>query len=523
MTRGRAAIHGHFYQPLRLDPFSGVVPVEPSASPFHDWDERIDAECYRPNAERGNVERISFDLGPTLASWLAAADPETYRRFIAADRPRGAPAPPPPPDRTEACEHGNAMAQGYHHAILPLASLADRRTEIRWGLRDFELRWGRRAEGLWLPETAVDMATLRILAEEGVRHTILAPWQSSEQDLETRRPYRIPLGGGRAIVVAFYDGPLSAAVSFDPSATADADEFARDRLLRRVQAPMSGASGGPGAPVSTGARSAPASSTDPVFGVTDAPVGTVGDADRPLVLIATDGELYGHHQKFRDLFLQRLVNPPPGTPDRGFDFVMLSAALAERPEAPFQRTGIVERTSWSCHHGVARWTAECPDAADGRWKGPLRGALEILAGGIDAVTERLVKEWGLDMDVWAARDAYIDVVYGAEPAAAFSARWLGRQATSGRRSDFMDLMEAQRWRLAMFASDGWFWDDPIRGETKQNLRCAARASRLVDGIAGTRLEVRLVEDLSILTSPSSRVDGGAIYREALAEVGQPVD
>ncbi len=260
VSRGRLVIHGHFYQPSRVDPFSGIVPVEPSAAPYHDWNERIDAECYRPNAERGNLDRISFDAGPTLAAWLADADPSTYRRFVAADRPdpdpfasgalaggsggpdsaqaatssRGGPSDPGPGGPGE---HGNAMAQSYHHSILPLASFADRRTEIRWGLRDFELRHGRRAHGLWLPETAVDLPTLRLLAEEGVTHTILAPWQSVEQDLDTRRPYRIALGGGRSIVVLFYDGPLSASVSFDASATADADGFTRQYLSPRLDCP----------------------------------------------------------------------------------------------------------------------------------------------------------------------------------------------------------------------------------------------------------------------------------------------
>jgi len=532
VTRGRAVIHGHFYQPLRLDPFTGAIPVERGALPFHDWNERIDAECYRPNAARGNLERISFDLGPTLASWLAAADPQTYRRFVAADRPAasapsapvpavaaastampaaGAAASPAPPPFAGP---GNAMAQAYHHTILPLASMADRRTEIRWGLRDYELRWGRRPEGMWLPETAVDMPTLRILADEGVRFTILAPWQAAERDIETRRPYRVPLGGGRTIVVAFYDGQLSAAVSFDPAATQDADEFARDHLLTRMQPPMPAGRSGPGTSAPAGQRT---------MGVADAPVRVGHDSERPLVLIATDGELYGHHQKFRDLFLQRLVDPPPGTPDRGFDFVTLSAALAEPPDAPFQSEAIVERTSWSCHHGVARWTAECPDAADGRWKGPLRTALEILAGGIDTVTDRLMKEWGFAVDIASARDAYIDVVTGAKRPAVFATRWLGRAAPADRRTDFLDLMEAQRWRLAMFASDGWFWDDPIRNETKQNLRCAARAARIVDAIAGTRLEGRFVDDLGVLASPSTHVDGGVIYRDALSEIGQPVD
>ncbi|HEX8940001.1 MAG TPA: DUF3536 domain-containing protein [Candidatus Limnocylindrales bacterium] len=480
MSRGRLAVHAHFYQPERRDPFSGVLPPQAAAAPFRDWNARIDAECYRPNAERGNLERISFDLGPTLAAWLAAEDPPTLRGFVAADRPAGWPADAPR-------DGGNGMAQGYHHSILPLASLRDRRTEIRWGLRDFLLRFGRPALGLWLPETAVDVPTLRLLAEEGVGYTILAPWQAMDPDLDTRRPYRVELGGGRSIVVVFYDGGLSARASFDPDATADAERFAREYVAPRL------AGGLPSDPQAS-----------------------------PLTILATDGELYGHHQPFRDLFLERLVRPPATEPDRGFDVVPLALALVEPADRPFPVAKIRERTSWSCHHGVARWSAECPDAADGRWKGPLRAAMDRLAGGIDATAEGLVHVFAAEPDLWAARDAYVDIVHGAEPPAAFSARWLGDDAPAGERHAFVDLLEAQRWRLAMYASDGWFWDDPVRGETKHVLLCAARAARLMDALAGTSLEARFVEDLSLLGSPSRRVDGATIYHEALAEVGQPM-
>ena len=475
MSRGRLAVHAHFYQPARFDPFSGREPRDPLAAPFPDWNARINAECYRPNVERGNVARLSYDLGPTLARWLAAHDPETYHGFVAADG--GTPDAPRP---------GNAMAQAYHHAILPLASRADRRTEIRWGLRDFELRFGRPPIGIWLPETAVDLPTLRMCAAEGVRYTILAPWQSSEPHLDTRHPYRVSLGDGQAIVVAFYDGNLSGSVSFDAAATSDADRFARERILAR----LAGAAG--------------------------------PDGESPLAVIATDGELYGHHQQFRDLFLEHLLNPGPSEPDRGFDLVDLASALDEPLDQPFRLVRIQERTSWSCHHGVLRWCAECPDVVDGRWKAPLRFAFERLAAAIDATCEGVIGGFGRPVDFWAARDAYVDVVFGAAPAPAFSAWWLGDDASLDERERFLDLLEAQRWRLAMFASDGWFWDDPVRPETRQCLRSAARAVRLVDDVAATSLEDRLLGDLELFTSPSRRLDGAAIYRQALEEVGQPV-
>ncbi len=463
--RGRLVVHAHFYQPLRVDPFSGTVPAEPSAAPYHDWNARIEAECYRPNAERGSLARISWNLGPTLAAWLAAEAPKTLAGFVDGDA------------------GVNAMAQGFHHAILPLASAADRRTEIRWGIHDFEFRFGRRPAGFWLPETAVDLATLRALAAEDIRYTILAPWQAMENGLDTRRPYRVQLGGGKSIVVAFYDAGLSASVSFEPSATSDADRFARERVVARL-------SGTPFA-----------------------------DGEPGLVVIATDGELYGHHQAFRDLFLQRLVAPEAGAADRGFDIVPLAAAMA--PSKRMRSTRIAERTSWSCHHGIARWTHECPCATDGRWKGPLRAALERLAGGIDAATDARLARLPGGPELAAARDGYVDVVIGAESAESFAGQSLGTDASAEATATFVDLLEAQRWRLAMFASDGWFWDDPVRPETRQVLRCAARAARLVDGATGTRLERALVADLALFTSPAQGLDGASIYRAALSEVGQP--
>jgi hypothetical protein len=471
--RGGLVVHAHFYQPLRVDPFSGTVPPDPGAAPFRDWNTRIDAECYRPISTRGTLGHMSYDLGPTLAGWLATEAGPSHRGFVAADRTNGD------------GRHGRAMAQAFHHTILPLASAEDRRTEVRWGIRDFVLRYGRRPEGMWLPETAVDLPTLRCLAEEGIRYTILAPWQAATDHLENRRPYRVELGGERSMVVAFYDAGLSGAVSFEPAATADADRFARDRVVPRLA----------GTPFA--------------------------DGDPGLIVIATDGELYGHHQPFRDLFLQRLVEPPEGTADRGFDVVTLAELLLERDSRTLPTVRIAERTSWSCHHGVARWSSECPDAADGHWKQPLRGAFERLAGGLDALVAEAFRTLPRRPDPGPARDDYVEVVDGAEPAAAFAARWLGDDAPREDRDRFLTLMEAQRWRLAMFASDGWYWDDPVRTETKIVLRFAARAARLVDGEIGSRLERSLVADLALFRSPGTGLDGSAIYRTALSEVGQP--
>lgn len=479
MKRGRLVVHAHFYQPSRVDPFTGRVPEDASAAPFRDWNARITEECYRPISERGTAAHISWNMGPTLTGYLATAAPEVLAGFAAADREGG----------------GTGIAQAFHHSILPLAAAHDRRTEILWGARDFEVRFGRRPTAMWLPETGVDLATLAALAEAGIAATILAPWQADVENLDTRVPYRVDVGGGRHVTVVLYDGDLSGAVSFEPAATADADRFARERIRPRLGAPWA---------------------AGPVAG--DVHHGE--DVD-PLVVIASDGELYGHHQSFRDLFLERLVAPEDPAPDRGFDVVDLATAVAEPDGRPHPEIRIRERTSWSCHHGVLRWFAECPDVPDGRWKAPLRSALDRLAGGIDAVSGHLGRELpGLE-DVWAARDAYVDVVIGAEEGDAFAARRLGGRAAATDRHRLLMLLEAQRWRLAMFASDGWYWDDPSRPETRQVLRSAARAARIIDRLAGTALETRLVADLATLRSPALDIDGAAIYRHALSEIGQP--
>ncbi len=470
MTRGRLVVHAHFYQPTRIDPFTGELPADQSAAPYRDWNARITAECYRPNAEHGSLAHASWDLGPTLSHYLADAAPDVLAGFAAADVRGGG------------RDAGPGIAQAFHHSILPYAPLHDRRTEIHWGLRDFEVRFGRPASAIWFPETAVDLATLRVAAEIGVRGTVLAPWQADAPHLEPRA-YRVDLGDGHHMAVAFYDGDLSGSVSFDASLTSDAESFAHDRIAPRLAAPLP-------------------------------------DGSSRTIVIASDGELYGHHQRFRDLFLRALVAPGPGRPDRGFDVVTLASILAEPAGRPHPEIRIRERTSWSCHHGVLRWGAECPDVPDGRWKAPLRGALDRLAGAIDTVTEALAAELpGLE-DVWAARNGYVDVAVGLVGADDYAAAVLGQASSAESRRRLAAILEAQRWRLAMFASDGWYWDEPTRPETAQNLRAAARAVRIVDGLAGTRLEQRLVADLSTMRSPSLGIDGATIYRHALAEIGQ---
>ena len=426
------------------------------------------------------MARIGWDLGPTLARWMRRDDPQLHAAWVAQD------------------DGNNGMAQGFHHAILPLGSAHDRRTEIRWGLRDFQLRFGRPATGMWMPETAVDELTLRMAAEEGVRWTILAPWQATEP-VRPEVPRRIDLGG-LAIGVLFYDAQLSATVSFDPGATTDADRFASSIVGPRL----------------AGAGAAAASNGD----------GPPADGDGVLV-IATDGELYGHHQIFRDLFLDRLLSE-----NDGFTTTTAGAVMDGLDIASLEPVVLRDPSSWSCHHGVMRWCGECPDVADGRWKRPMRQAFDRLAASLDATLEPWFVARGLDL--WELRDAYGHVASGfVEPEAWLDiqlARRRGRIEASDERK-LLTLLDAMASRLQMFASDGWFWGDPRRLETAQVLRFAAFAARTVDAELGSDLEPELVADLAAVHAPDvpdhaipqliELRTGDDLYRAALAAVGQP--
>ena len=255
------SIHGHFYQPPREDPITGRIPNEVGAHPYHNWNERIHAECYRPNAELGNFERISFNIGPTLFEWMKKYDPTVHDLIVTQDRVN-----------VQQYGVGNAIAQAYHHTLLPLASREDKVTQIYWGIADFEYRFGRKPQGMWLPETAVDLETLSLLADHGIEFTILAPWQAERDHLDTTEAYRVDLPQGRNITVFFYHSELSSCVSFNPTATANADFFSKDQILTHYL-PKKSRSNVP-----------------------------------QLLLIASDGELYGHHQQFRDRFLAHLVD-----------------------------------------------------------------------------------------------------------------------------------------------------------------------------------------------------------------------
>ena len=311
-------VHGHFYQPPREDPLTGEIPVEPGAAPYRNWNERIHAECYRPNAELGNFAKISFNVGPTLMNWMYAYDPVTYSRIIAQDR-----------SNLEKYGIGNAMAQPYHHTILPLSSRLDKITQVTWGISDFVHRFGHRPAGMWIPETAVDYETLDVLAEQGILYTLLAPWQAAESRLDTTHPYQVELLSGRTITVFFYDQDLSTRVSFDPGATANADGFVSNIIIPKYRNE------------------------------------SYEGANNQFFILASDGELYGHHQPFRDKFLAHLVTG--ASTQRGIEMTYPGRWL--KSHTVVDSMIIRDNTSWSCYNGVTRWMGECRCTPGSTWKG----------------------------------------------------------------------------------------------------------------------------------------------------------
>jgi alpha-amylase/alpha-mannosidase (GH57 family) len=462
MTRA-LCIHGHFYQPPREDPLTGAVPQEIGAAPYSNWNERIHAECYRANAELGNFERISFNVGPTLFDWMAKHDPATSRRIVEQDR-------------ANVCQFGvgNAIAQAYNHAIMPLATSADKRTQVAWGIADFAHRFGRRPQGMWLPETAVDLETLAIMAEQGIAFTLLAPWQADAENLDPTEPYRVDLPGGRSIAVFFYHQGLSGRVSFDPALTSNADAFALHDLPWQYHADK------------------------------------LRRGEPHLLLVATDGELYGHHQPFRDLFLAHLLKT--AGPQSGIVPTFPELWLRDHP--PRRSVGIRERTSWSCHHGVARWAADCDCTPTGStWKAELRGALDWLAAAIDQQYVEALQPLGIDP--WALRDSYIHAILGQQHADELIGAAAGKRLEAGDIQSVHTLLEAQRERQRMFTSCGWFFDDFDRIEPKNNLAYAAQATRLTRRATGADLAPAAIERLRRVVSHRSGLRGDDVFASYL--------
>lgn len=494
-------IHGHFYQPPREDPFLDEVESEASAAPFHDWNQRIERECYRAvvaarvTSPDGRIARlvntlesISFNFGPTLLEWMEREARSTYEAILAADHAT----------TLALGGHGNALAQPYHHTILPLATRRDKQTEVRWGIADFRRRFGREPEGMWLPETAVDLETLEVLASEGIRFTIVAPHQVARAPAGGR-PGLCRLPGGKSIALFIYRGESSHAVAFGGALH---DGVAWGRALAEaatlLEAPVASTNSQPAEPRKR-TRRTPV--TSPV-------------AREVLVSIATDGETYGHHHKFGEMALARAIDELRMGGVRVENF---GAFLARNP--PIDDVELVAPTSWSCAHGVGRWKEDCGCRIDSRrypsqaWRAPLREGLDALAATLHEIYEREAIRYM--PDPWDARDEYGTVV--ASDAVTLE-RFVQRVATLARTDeDFVrarELLELERDALRMFTSCGWFFDDLAGIEPHQDLRYAARAISLA-GPAATPAEAQFMEVLAEAQSNDHSAGSGRdIYLRA---------
>jgi alpha-amylase/alpha-mannosidase (GH57 family) len=455
-------IHAHFYQPPRENPWLEKIEYQQSAHPYHDWNQRITAECYRPNSmarildSNGRIEQIannysgiSFNFGPTLLSWLSTEDPATYARIIEADKE----------SRGRFSGHGSAIAQAYNHAILPLCNHRDKITQIRWGISDFVHRFGRPPESMWIPETAVDLETLDLMAQMGLKFAILAPHQAlrvrkrgerawhniSGQNIDPTMAYEISLPTGRRMALFFYDGPISLAVGFERLLT-DGEAF-----VTRLMSAFS------------------------------------EDRKWPqMIHIATDGETFGHHHRFGDMALAYALHSIES--HSKVRLTNYGEYLEKHP--PTHLVEIRENTSWSCSHGISRWQEGCgcstgshPDWQQ-KWRTPLREALNWLRNHLEDLYDdgaiAYVK------DPWAARNDYIDVILDRSPESVerFLTQHESHKLSTEERIRTLKLLELQRHAMLMYTSCGWFFDDISGIETIQILQYAGRAIQLSEELFG---------------------------------------
>ncbi|PKN82365.1 MAG: glycoside hydrolase [Chloroflexi bacterium HGW-Chloroflexi-8] len=414
-------IHGHFYQPSREDPISGQIPTERGSEPYKNWNELIYHHCYKPNTDLRNFERISFNIGPTLMDWMEKNYPGTVLEIIRQEN-----------GNYEKFGVSNALAQSYHHTILPLSTREDKITQIQWGIKDFQRRFGHSPSGMWLPEAAVDLESLEIMADSGIEFTILAPWQADSTDLDVSQPYWIELPNQKRIGVFFYNRELSTQISFDPLSTVNADRFAEEKIL-------------------------------PLF-KKDSP------NDQPkYFLVASDGELYGHHQPFRDQFLDHLMNGALSQ----YTIQHTYPALWFRQHPPVQTIRIHENTSWSCHHGVSRWSTGCGCTSLSDWKRHLRIAIDQVAAIVDREFENYLQNF--TSDIWRFRNEYWEVLSGETTDEQFIDLFPGLSLTETEKYKIKNLLLAQVDRQKMYTSCGWFFDDFDRIEPQNVVSYAAQS------------------------------------------------
>jgi alpha-amylase/alpha-mannosidase (GH57 family) len=478
-------IHGHFYQPPRENPWLEEIELQDSAYPFHDWNERINEECYAPNAasrilnpERlvidisNNYRKMSFNFGPTLLSWIAAKAPETCRAIVDADK------------QSKFSGHSPAMAQAYSHMIMPLANPRDKRTQVKWGIRDFQHRFGRNPEGMWLPECAVDLESLDIMAEHGIKFVVLAPHQflrfrrlGEEQwrdpkEADLKMPYLCRLPTGRTISAFFYFGTASRDAAF--ANILDNGEIFAKRLISEFS----------------------------------------GDGPQ-IVGIATDGETYGHHHKQGEMALAYCFYYIES--NHLAKVTVFGEFLEKHP--PTHEAEIAERTSWSCMHGVERWMSDCGDNSgmypgwNQGWRTPLRWAMDWLRDALIPLYEREAAVYL--KDPWAARDDYIDILLdrSTENVDRFLSQHGTRELSLEEKIRTLELLEMQKHAMLMFTSDGWFFDEISGIETIQVMRYAARAIQTAKFLTGVDLEPGYID---ILHGANSNIpdfkDGANIYR-----------
>ncbi|WP_347156751.1 DUF3536 domain-containing protein [Pontibacter chitinilyticus] len=489
-------IHGHFYQPPRENPWLNEVELQESAYPYHDWNERITDECYARNSasrilnSTGNIVDImnnyawmSFNFGPTLLEWMQKKAPDTYQAILDADKE----------SMGRFSGHGSALAQVYNHIIMPLANARDKQTQVLWGIYDFKKRFRRLPEGMWLAETAADTPTLEVLAEHGIKFTILSPYQAKQfrkmgdktwQDatganINPRRPYLCRLPSGRQIVLFFYDAAVSQGIAFEGLLNSG------ETLARRL----------------TG-----------VF---------QKDTDEPeLMHIATDGETYGHHHRFGEMALSYALNHIEA--EQLATITIYAEYLELHP--PTYEAEIVEDTSWSCAHGVERWRSNCGCNSGGNpnwnqeWRGPLRNAFDWLRDQLVPLYEQEMQR--LTADPWITRDDYIQVIAdrSEKNVERFIASHTSRELTTEEKIRFLELLEMQYHTLLMYTSCGWFFDEVTGIETMQDIFYAARALQLAQTISQKDLEAHF---LVLLSHARSNVAGQENAAKAYKAVVKP--
>lgn len=492
-------LHLHYYQPPRENPWLGEIEYQESAYPFHDWNERINVECYRANGTSrildaqgrvvdlaNNYAKTSFNFGPTLLSWLEDKDPATYERILDGDRI----------SQKLFGGHGSAIAQAYNHVIMPLANWRDKETQIIWGLKDFENRFRRPAEAMWLPETAVDTESLEMLAAHGMKYAILAPrqakavrslerdeaWQDvSNEKVDPREPYLIRLPSGRSIVGFFYDGSISKAVAFE-GLLHNGETFA-NRLMSGFRADKT--------------------------------------STNQLLHIATDGETYGHHHRMGDMALAYAL----WHVEKNNLATITNYAQYLEMTPPKKEAQIHENSSWSCAHGIDRWKSDCGCNSGGKgdwhqkWREPLRHALDFVRDRVEAPFESTLKAY-MD-DPWGARNDYIDLIENRSLAniESFLQKWCRtREMTSADTTLVLKALEAQRHLLLMYTSCAWFFDEISGIETIQNLQYAYRAIELAESAFGIQI---LEEFLTALEKAESNLPTVGNGRMAFEQFVKP--